>query len=151
MKEFEKWMNIGTEHKIVREYIPLGYQPTLPLVFRESGKEYICFFYYYMAPKKITVFLKAPKYYIQFEVQSRRLAEYKEYEKEHELGYCEEIFQEDYAKRQMEYIECFEKMIPNVQKLSDEELRDIANVWYDAQLKLLQGDLCEHTWDMHVD
>jgi len=30
-------------------------------------------------------------------------------------------------------------------------LRDLANVWYDAQLELLQGELCEHTLGMHVE
>ena len=151
MKEFEKWMNIAINHKFVQEYIPLGYQPTLPLIFRENGKEYICLFYYHMIPKKVTVFLKAPKYYLQFEVKTERLTEYKEYEKEHELGYSEEIFKEDYAKRQMEYLECFEKNISDVQDLSDEELRDMANIWYDAQLEILQGELCEHTLGMHVE
>lgn len=151
MKDFEKWMNIATDHEFVRDHIPFGYQPTLPLIFREDGKEYICFFYYHMTPKKVTVFLKAPKYYLQFDIKSEHLTEYKEYDKEHELGYSGEIFKEDYAKRQMEYIECFEKMISNVEYLSDEELRDLANVWYDAQLELLQGELCEHTFGMHVE
>jgi len=151
MREFEKWMNIAANHEFVRDQIPLGYQPTLPLIFREDGKEYICYFYYHMTPKKVTAFLKAPKYYLQFDIKSELLTECKEYDKEHELGYSGEFFQEDYAKRQMEYRECFENMISNVEDLSDEELRDLANVWYDAQPELLQGELCGHTLGMHVE
>jgi len=100
MREFEKWMNIAANHEFVRDQIPLGYQPTLPLIFREDGKEYICYFYYHMTLKKVTVFLKEPKYYLQFDIKSECLTDYKEYDKEHELGYSGEFFQEDYAKRQ---------------------------------------------------
>lgn len=144
MKEFEKWMNLAMSHLTAEQNIPLGYQPTLPVIYREHDCIIIGFYYYHMAMEGMNVAVRSPKYGLFFEWKTERVIKYMEYfDGDCPLGSGNEIFQTEYVGRQQAYAERLETLLPNPEAVSSEEIKELMEQWVQAHPILLQKSLCD--------
>ena len=142
MKHFEKWMNLAMSHLTAEENIPLGYQPTLPVVNKEHDRIIIGFYYYHMAMDGMDVEISSPKYGLFFEWKTERMIKYMEYlDGDCPLGSDNEIFRADYMRRQQAYAERLEVLFPNLEMVSETEINEMMKQWVQAHPILLQESL----------
>lgn len=142
MREFEKWMKIGLHNLITKNYIPMGFQPTYPLLWKNDSHDCIVFYYYQMMMIENSATLSSPKYRLVFDMTTEKPILFEELEQANEpLGSCSVFDSIEFELKQKSYIAKLNDAIETMERDGSVELDDIFEVWVQAHLTPLHKGL----------
>lgn len=156
MREIEKWMDIAANNPVAQNYIPMGYQPTMPLLCRKGERWAIVVFYYHMTMACARIVIETPAFVTEFDPVTGKVLKFEKLSKGGEVlaGYSGliEYIPKENKERQKEYMQEFDDLMElwNLSGLEggpeepdEAELRETFEKWLEAHPKMLQKSLSE--------
>lgn len=152
MMEFEKWFDKASDNPAAGSSIPMGYQPTLPVICRKHGVWCVRFYYYRMHMDEQGFMIETPAYIMEFDAFSEKMIYFEKLlTGVKNLGCCEDFFLPDFQQNQKKYMNIFEeavKILNTDKELKPEEQEKMMDSWITAHPALLQDSLktAEQLW-----
>lgn len=136
---FDNWIQRAIQNVMAEQYIPMGFQPTLPLLLKKGTRSCVGFYYYEMTMFKDQVELASPKFVILFDRTTQNPVYFEELEAGNvPLGVCSELFDPAYAERQKTYRNRFQELCERTENGSEKEYEEAFEEWIQTNPKLLQ-------------
>lgn len=133
---------MGLHNLFTKNYIPMGFQPTLPLLLKRDSHNCIAFYYYHMQMVGNKVMLLSPKYRLLFDMATERLVLFEELEHGNEpLEPCVLPEDMDLKLEQKVYIEKLNRALDAMEKEGFVEFDDIFEDWIQAHPASLHQSL----------
>lgn len=137
----EQWIEYASFGNEVNACIPLGYQPTLPQLYRSDNDSLqIRFYYYRVNMSNGNVRIGMPSYTISFSLD-RQITYFKKLNADNtEYFQFDELGDNSFEERQKAYIEQLDKALEQG-ILGNEELQELKNRWLEANPNAVRKSL----------
>lgn len=152
MKNAEEWLELACTGSFVNECIPLGFQPTLPELYRNKGRTCLRFYYYRVRTDNSGIGIGKPVYEVTFSETGSPVSFNQIGDEVSGYTAANEILQTAFGERQMRYLDELNCVLALMETDPGEtKLHGLYGLWLDAQPKCLRGVLKMQTEEDHKD
>lgn len=150
MKSAEDWLELACAGSFVSECVPLGFQPTLPELYRNQGKNCLRFHYYRVRMDNGEIRISKPMYQVSFSETGSPVSFTQIEDEVGDYTAANEMLQTAFAERQKKYLAELDRVLALMETDSSDAKRyGLYSLWLDAQPECLRGTLKIQTEEDH--
>lgn len=138
MRNAEQWMETAVSGEEVQRLVPLGYQPTLPELYRGEDGITLRFFYYksYLEGEKLCV--EPPEFSLEFDpIREVQTGFHTFSPADGRVLDGSDALEEDFARSQWAYLAGLDGLLARLDSLGSKELEELHSRWPGAHARAL--------------